>query len=57
MKLQQLRPTEPARQPPTGYSSYSKTIRTLKPLRTLTHNSHRTYEFSLSLPPYGEITR
>lgn len=40
MKLQQLRPTVPSRQPPIGHTSYSKTIRTLKPLITLTHNSY-----------------
>lgn len=55
MKLQQLRPTVLARQAPTGHASYSKTIRTLTPLKTLTHNSSRTYELSISIPPSWEI--
>lgn len=59
MKLQQLRPMLQARQQPTGYSSYSETIRTLEPeshpLTALTHNSYRTYELSISIPLYQEI--
>lgn len=59
MKLWQLRPMLQARQQPTGYSSYSETIRTLEPeshpLTALTHNSYRTYELSISIPLYQEI--
>lgn len=59
MKLRQLRPMLQARQQPTGYSSYSETIRTLEPeshpLTALTHNSYRTYELSISIPFYQEI--